>query len=778
MELLAPAGNMESFRAGVQAGADAVYVGAPGLNARNLARDLRLEEIAAMIHYCREHGLKLYLAANSLVREQDLPQVIETLAILEELRPDALIVQDLVVIKLVRDYFPGLTLHASTLMAAHNSEAVRAFGDMGLERVVLARELTIKEIGGICKKSPVEIEVFVHGAMCFSFSGLCLFSSFLGGKSGLRGRCVQPCRRQYTWEGKGGKTGGKIVAKGGKRERHESSSGDKGGGRGGKGAYLFSMDDLGGLEAVPLLAEAGVASLKIEGRLRTAHYVSHVVRAYRMVIDEVERARGEGVRDGEEPWSFDAKRFAAVLQQAGQLVEKAMSRKVGPGYFLSPQPLAAITPYHSGNAGLHLGRLETVRQTKAGIQGSLTLKDELEVGDRLRLHLETTGERHSFTLQEMAKGKEPVETASPGETVWIGLPVEGIQPGTKAIDCYKVDVRNRPQITDGEFGLPDGRRMKALVADSQDMRRGQIAAIRREVCMTEEKAARLPPVVAKGKGDGRTRATQRKASPPKVKLPLELWLKTDSIKLLQERLPFTPDRFLVSMDKNAVSQAGQIKRFMGATIRNLTWCLPPILFEAELALMQKQLTLLIRSGFKSFQLGHISQAWMFRGERVHLACDYTVSVMNNQALAVLAHLGAEAAQLSIEADRTLLAGILKSSRANSQHIRKGLTVYGAPALFTARLAARHFQYDRVLTSPKGESFTMHKKDGLVKTVPCRPFSLLPYVGELRDMGFDYVVVDLCHLPTSQQDLLALADRLSGAGRVSKLPTFNYLGVLE
>jgi len=378
----------------------------------------------------------------------------------------------------------------------------------------------------------------------------------------------------------------------------------------------------------------------------------------------------------------------------------------------------------------------------------------------------------------MAKGKEPVETASPGETVWIGLPVEGIQPGTKAIDCYKVDVRNRPQITDGEFGLPDGRRMKALVADSQDMRRGQIAAIRREVCMTEEKAARLPPVVAKGKGDGRTRATQRKASPPKVKLPLELWLKTDSIKLLQERLPFTPDRFLVSMDKNAVSQAGQIKRFMGATIRNLTWCLPPILFEAELALMQKQLTLLIRSGFKSFQLGHISQAWMFRGERVHLACDYTVSVMNNQALAVLAHLGAEAAQLSIEADRTLLAGILKSSRANSQHIRKGLTVYGAPALFTARLAARHFQYDRVLTSPKGESFTMHKKDGLVKTVPCRPFSLLPYVGELRDMGFDYVVVDLCHLPTSQQDLLALADRLSGAGRVSKLPTFNYLGVLE
>jgi len=215
MELLAPAGNMESFRAAVQAGADAVFVGAPALNARNLARDLRLEEIAAMIHYCREHGLKLYLAANSLAREQDLPQVIETLAILAELQPDALIVQDLGVINIVKDYFPSLPLHASTLMAATNSLAVNAFASMGLERVVLARELTVQEIGIICKKSEIEIEVFIHGAMCFSYSGLCLFSSFLGGKSGLRGRCVQPCRRQYTWESKAGSRGGAKSGKAG-----------------------------------------------------------------------------------------------------------------------------------------------------------------------------------------------------------------------------------------------------------------------------------------------------------------------------------------------------------------------------------------------------------------------------------------------------------------------------------------------------------------------------------------------------------------------------------
>ncbi len=770
MELLAPAGNMESFRAAVDAGADAVYVGAPGFNARNLARDLRLDEIAAMIHYCREHGLKLYLAANSLVREQDLPQVIETLAILEELKPDALIVQDLGVIKLVQDYFPGLVLHASTLMAAHNSDVVRAFTDMGFERVVLARELTVKEISAICKKTETEIEVFVHGAMCFSYSGLCLFSSFLGGKSGLRGRCVQPCRRQYTWEAKGGIKAG---MKGGKKRGKEPSSG-----QGGKGGYLFSMNDLGGLEAVPLLAEAGVASLKIEGRLRTAHYVSHVVQAYRMVIDWHGRHRAARAKDGERAADADAGSFPSVLRKARQLAEKAMSRKVGPGYFLSPQPIEAITPYHSGNTGLHLGRLEAVNQKKNGCYGTLSLKDELEVGDRLRLHLDLTGERHSFTLQEMLKGRDLVEQALAGDKVQIALPADLIPAGARMIDLYKVDVRTRPQATDGEFGIPGVREMKDCVVKVQEIQRRRIETIRDEVCFTADKEAKLPPVDKKGKSDGKPRSTPRKTGPVKVKLPLEWWLKTDSLKILQDRLPFIPDRFLVPLDKTTVSQVGQIKRYMGQGIRNITWCLPPVLFESELAQVQKQLTVLMRSGFKSFQIGHISQAWMFKGERVHLSCDYTVSLMNNQALAAAQHLGAEAAQLSIESDRTLLADMIKGSRANYQHIRKGLTVYGAPALFTARLAARHFQYDRVLLSPKGEAFTMHKKDGLTRTVPRRPFSLLPYLGELRDIGLDYVVVDLCNLPTGQQDILALADRLSGVGRVAKLPTFNYLGTLE
>jgi putative protease len=169
-ELLAPAGNLENFQAALDAGADGVYVGAPGFNARNLARDLRLEEIGAMIRHCHDRGKKLYVAANSLILERELPAVIEALALLETLEPDALIVQDLGLIRLIRDCFPALPLHASTLMTAHNVDAVRMLSTMGCKRVVLARELTLKEIAAIVAGTDVELEVFVHGAMCFSYS--------------------------------------------------------------------------------------------------------------------------------------------------------------------------------------------------------------------------------------------------------------------------------------------------------------------------------------------------------------------------------------------------------------------------------------------------------------------------------------------------------------------------------------------------------------------------------------------------------------------------------
>ncbi|MBW2521877.1 MAG: U32 family peptidase, partial [Deltaproteobacteria bacterium] len=368
-ELLAPAGTLPVFEQAIEAGADAVYIGAPALHARALAKDFSLAEIAAMIEFSRSRGVKLYLAANSLLKEREIPRAVKTLAMLAALQPDALIIQDLGIYHLCRKYFPQLPLHASTLLGAHNSLAVRQFENMGFKRVVLARELTLREISAIAAQTGVELETFIHGALCFSYSGLCLFSSYLGGKSGLRGRCVQPCRRRYSWSEKGQQPG-----------------------------YFFSMNDLQAVASVHKLTGAGVGSFKIEGRLRSAHYVASVVRAYRKVIDA---PAGD----------------TTALQDAGELLAQAMGRKTGTGYFSSPAPKDLIAPYHSGNIGTFLGRAGRVSQ-----QGRITLhlRQPLQTGDRLRLHQEETGERVAFTLRIMTQKSRKVSQAVPGDRVTVG----------------------------------------------------------------------------------------------------------------------------------------------------------------------------------------------------------------------------------------------------------------------------------------------------------------------------------------------------------------------
>ncbi len=738
MELLAPAGNTENFLAAMEAGADAVYVGAPAINARNLARDLRMEEILAMVQYCRDRNKKIYLAANSLVREQDLAQAIETLALLEAMETDGLIVQDLGLVRLIREYFPSIPLHASTLLSANNSLSLNGFQEMGFERVVLARELTLKEIQILCQKSDVEIEVFVHGAMCFSYSGLCLFSSFLGGKSGLRGKCVQPCRRHYSWSAP--------------RGRNASSKTKT---NTGKGQYLFSMNDLSALEAVPDLQAAGVDSLKIEGRLRSAHYVSHIVQAYRLVMDA----------------SDDC--FQEALKEAEQLSDRAMGRKTSSGYFFSPQPAQAISPHQSGNMGDYLGRLGAAKRYEEKLYARLTLKKELAVGDRLRLHAEPSGERMAFTVKELRLANSDVAEAAIGAKVQILVPDWGFYGTSKHINVYRVDVKRKS----GAYAtvLPDQRRCRELLDTLTDQSRVHVQEVLSHTVPPLEEGD-IPDL---GKSwNRRTAKGKKQSSQKRVKQPLDLWLRINSAKTLCKRMPFNPDRFLLPVTKSNLSQTGQLKRYLGRRVRDLTWCLPSIVFEGEQNTLRKQIQLLIRSGFRSFQIGHITQFAFFKKERVFLSCDYTLNLLNSQAVRLMEEGGMEAVQLSIESDKKILVELIARHRKVHSELRVGLTVYGAPALFTARMDPDHFNYTRTLISPKQEQFVLLKKENVTATVPVRPFSLLPYLHELKMAGLDYAVLDLSNLQEGKKEFEELAGRLTGTGKFFKLPTFNYLGTLE
>ncbi len=738
MELLAPAGTIENFHAAIEAGADAVYVGAPGFNARNLARDLRLEEIGAMNRFCHERGKKLYVAANSLVLERELPLLLEQLALLDHIAPDALIVQDMGLVRLVRRYFPRLKLHASTLTTATTSQTAGYLAALGCERVVLARELTAKEIAMIRSRVEVDLEVFVHGAMCFSYSGLCLFSSFLGGKSGLRGRCVQPCRRAYAAPGKGrGGAGGKM-----------------------NGSYLFSMNDLSGLSAIPMLREIGVASLKIEGRLRSAHYVRSVVGAYRLVLD----AAADEMED--------------ALAGAEEMVRRAMSRKVTTGYFFSPQPREAITPYHSGNIGMHLGRAEQSGAKGGRSQCALTLKEDLCVGDRLRLHLEPSGERFAFTLKELLSGAKAITAAHAGMQVRIVLPPESQPKKGQTVELYKVDIASvEPERSEQ---LPVAAVKKDLDTYRRSLSRRLQKILREVVPPADDRDAKVQLA--------ENRRPSRRGNPQAVTgSGIEWWLQTDSLKALQACLAAAPDRLLLSCEKELLSQAGQIRRNLGSKARSVVWSLPPVMYEQDLGKWGKQIQNLLRSGFRSFQLSHISQAAFFAGERVHLFGDFTLNLLNSQALRAAEEAGMQAVQLCIEADRDSLGDLISGYRGASAEsnrggeggrLRLGLTVYGAPALYTARIAASHFPVDRPVLSPKGESFVIRRKEGFTQTHSTRPFSLLPYLRELKGMGLDYVVVDIRGERADKQMAAELREKLAGTGRHPKLPTFNYHGRLE
>lgn len=252
-ELLLPAGNPEAFFAALEAGADAVYLGLEQFNARGRATNFSSRQLPALLCEARKKNVKVYIALNTVVKNKEIGKLTDLLALLNEAKPDAVIVQDWGVFYLARTFFTNLKIHASTQMGVHNSQGTRFLTEKGFARTVLARELTMKEIESVVNNTFSETEVFVHGALCYSFSGMCLFSSYTGGRGANRGICSQSCRRTYN-----------------DAEKQK---------------FLFNLKDNQLLDLIPQLAKLGVTSLKVEGRMKPAEYVFRVGSAYRMVLD-------------------------------------------------------------------------------------------------------------------------------------------------------------------------------------------------------------------------------------------------------------------------------------------------------------------------------------------------------------------------------------------------------------------------------------------------------------------------------------------------------------
>jgi putative protease len=351
VELLAPAGNPEALDAAIGEGADAVYLGLRSFNARMRSANFAFNQFEASVEACHKQAKKVYVTVNTVFEQREADRMWQLLQYLERVGPDGIIVQDFGVAKMAREGFPKLALHASTQMNVASAKGVNFLSRLGFKRAVLARELSLEEIRSIRQSTNLALEVFVHGALCVSASGLCLFSSYLGGKSANRGVCAQACRRLYASDEESG--------------------------------YFFSPDDLQLVDYVPELIEAGVDSFKIEGRMKSAEYVGTVVAAYRYMMDN---------------WRFDRER---ALTKARAMLEQDFARRKTSFNITGTIPADYIRPDQAGGTGILVGTIRDIRVVDERRYALMDHFDGLAEGDSLRIHRSDDSGRITAKLREV-----------------------------------------------------------------------------------------------------------------------------------------------------------------------------------------------------------------------------------------------------------------------------------------------------------------------------------------------------------------------------------------
>ena len=379
IELLAPAGTWEALEAAVNAGANAVYLGGKAFGARAYASNFDRDEMEKAVYFCHMHHVRLYVTVNTLVDDKELPELEDYLVFLHNVGVDGIIVQDMGVIRAAQEIVPGLPLHASTQMTVTNSAGVKFAGEHGIVRVVPARELSLSDLDKACATG-LEIEAFIHGALCVCYSGQCLMSSLIGGRSGNRGRCAQPCRLPYTLVDKNGKD---LLA--GKDA----------------GQYLLSPKDLNTLQVLPRMIEAGVVSYKIEGRMKRPEYVAVVVDAYRRAMDSYKAGHYE------------------VPQKDLDNIEQIFNRDFTTAYLEKHQGRLMMSDRRPNNRGVLIGRVQKLNNdhTKAVVK----LEKALHTGDGLEFWVKVGG-RVGTTVNTMRVNDRIVETAEAGTLAEIDVP--------------------------------------------------------------------------------------------------------------------------------------------------------------------------------------------------------------------------------------------------------------------------------------------------------------------------------------------------------------------
>ena len=412
IELLSPVGDFDCLKAAVQNGADSVYFGGSLFNARYNAHNFDADELKQAIQYAKLRNVKVDFTLNTLIKNNEFADAVELANYVYSLGADAIIVQDLGLARYLIKNFPDLPIHASTQMTIHNLHGVKELEELGFKRAVLSRELSLDEIQYICKNTNIEIETFIHGALCISYSGQCLFSSSIGARSGNRGKCAQPCRLPY-----------KLFSTNNQKQKLNQNKSDTDNDICLDSGYLLSPRDLCGLNYIPQLINAGVSCLKIEGRMKSPEYVATVTKIYRKYID---------LAYSQKDYNIDQNDVDELMQvfNRGGFSSANFESTPNRNYVFKEKP---------NNIGIYIGNVSKLNKEKGLVR--LTLKNNVQIGDKISFEKE----EHKYTISELMCNNNNLREANSGDTVVIGRMKGNLHLGDKvykltdAVKSKKID---------------------------------------------------------------------------------------------------------------------------------------------------------------------------------------------------------------------------------------------------------------------------------------------------------------------------------------------------
>lgn len=722
-ELLAPCGSIETLNAAVAEGADAVYLGLKSFNARMRTSNFSWSQFQAAVDRLHKRGKKIYVTLNTVITQDELAEVFAILEFLQGVQPDGIIVQDFGVLQLVKDFFPKLKVHASTQMNIASSRAANAMSRAGISRVVLARELSLDEIRTIKKNSSCELEVFVHGALCVSESGLCLFSSFLGGKSANRGMCTQACRRLYT------------VA-----DDERNTSG-----------YFFSPYDLQLLKFIPELVEAGVTSFKIEGRMKSAEYVGTVVAAYRYMLDN---------------WQTDRK---AAFETARRILENDFARQKTDFLFNAETTLDnTLNPNQDAGTGLYLGTIaerqlvESDKKTDEASAGADETETQLVrlklasgfvpgIGDSIRLHRKDDTGRKSWkikTLKEISGETffEVPKEFSVGDSVYLLQTKAMTKRYPDVLPKNFTDFKKKPNLSVGKLQAIKRRLACSFLPADAANTTMQIKQPMSKNAILKKQEAKIFP-------DG-------------------FYVQVSSINDVHALLGAKPARVIINLNEDTEKFLTDKTKSLPFPRSEIFVSFDPFVGENDVPLLEPKITAMREAGIKNFVVNNPAHISILRNENVNLIAGPYLYMFNRFALKWL-HENTVVKFISpLENSLDNLERTL-TEFPPSKKDDVLITVFNYPALFRIRRPLPESYRFTHLTDKMDGVYRVLSTPSQSFVLPEKPFSITEKIGTLQKKGFRKFIIDFSQTAIRKNDYKFIYAACVNSEGLSDTSKFNW-----